>query len=75
MLIIYFKSDGEIHQVATGYKTLEEYYGRRLEEFSLIFDSIYIEEQNDYIFNRFFDFKVINNQLKFKNTEMLPIFN
>lgn len=74
MLVIYFKSDGEIYQVATGYKTLEEYHGKRAEEFALIFDAIYIEESNDYVFNRFMDFKVINNKLKFNNTEMLPVF-
>lgn len=73
MLIIYFKSDGEIYQVATNYKTLEEFYGNRAAEFSLIFDSIYIEEINDYILNRYIDFEVENKQLKFKNNDMQKI--
>lgn len=66
MLIIYFKSDGEIHQVATGYKSLKEFYGKRTEEFSLIFDAIYIDETNNYVFNNFFEFKIIDRILTAK---------
>ncbi len=64
MLIIYFKSDGEIYQVATNYKNLKEFYGKRAEEFSLIFDFIYEEKYNNYLFNNFHEFKVENGKLK-----------
>lgn len=59
MLIIYFKSDGEIHQVATGYKNLKEFYGERTKEFSLIFDAIYIAETNNYVFNNFLNLRLL----------------
>ena len=58
MLIIYFKSDGEIYRIASPYKTMREFFGKRTEEFSLIFDAIYINELNDYLFNRYPDFRV-----------------
>lgn len=58
MLIIYFKSDGEIYRVTSPYKNLDEYFGQRANEFKLIFDGIYIETLNDYLFNRYIDFKV-----------------
>ena len=64
MLIIYFKSDGEIYQVATSYKNLKEFYGKRAEEFGLIFDFIYEEEYNNYLFNNFHEFKIKDGKLK-----------
>ena len=73
MLIIYFKSDGEIYQVVSPYKTMEEFYGKRAEEFNLILDSIYIEDYNDYIFNRYPEFIIKDKQLKFKNNDMQKI--
>jgi len=72
MLIIYFKSDGEIHQVATGYKTMEEFYGRRAKEFRMIFDSICVEE-NNYLFNNFSDFYINQGRLRAKNIEILEL--
>lgn len=78
MLIIYFKSDGEIHQVANGYKNLKEFYGERATEFSLIFDAIYIEKNNDYIFNNFFEFRVARGKLLIKENSLIntmEVFN
>ena len=71
MLIIYFKSDGEIFQVATGYKTFEEFYNARAEEFSKVFEAIYIEEVNDFILNRPFEFRVIDGKLKMRDESVL----
>lgn len=58
MLIIYYKSDGEIFRVVSPYKNMEEYFGSRTSEYSLIFDCVYIDTLNDYLFNRYIDFKV-----------------
>lgn len=76
MLIIYFRSDGEIFQVVSGgYKNMEEFYGRRFEEFSLIFDFIYIENHNDYFFNRYIEFYVENKKIKTKEDNILNLLN
>ena len=71
MLIIYFKSDGEIHQVANGYKSLKEFYGKREKEFSLIFSAIYIENASNYLFNNFFEFQVKNDKLEAKKNSFI----
>ena len=75
MIVIYYKSDGEIYQVAIGYSSFEEYYGKRAEEFSQIFDCIAMES-NDYIFNKFSDFRVDTEtkELVLNNIQMYEIF-
>ena len=75
MLVIYFKNDGEIHQVAPGYKDMEGYYGNRCKEFGKIFDCIVIE-QNDYVFNNFFNFEVDieTKELVIKDNNLIQLF-
>lgn len=62
MLIIFYKSDGEIYRASTGYKNLSEYFGLRTEEYSLIFDCIYVD-YNDFIFRGYCNFIVKDNKL------------
>lgn len=71
MLIIYWKSDGEIYQVASNYKTMKEFYGRRTEEYSLIFDYIFIDDYDEYFFNRYIDFIIVDKKIKMKDNEGL----
>lgn len=70
MIVIYFKVDGEIHQVAPGYKSIEEYYGCKAEEFKKIFDYLYFEDENYFLFNNFYQFEIVDKQLIFKDSAM-----
>lgn len=63
MLFIYYKSDGEIHRATTGAETLKDFFGDRTKEFSQIFDCLYIEEYNDFVFRNYYNFKVKNGKL------------
>lgn len=62
MLIVFYKTDGEIYRVSTGYSNLQEFFGTRIKEYELIFDCIYIEF-NEFIFRNYFKFKVNNKRL------------
>lgn len=68
MLIIYYLSDGEVHNVAIGWKNLQQYYGRRAEEMSRIFGSIYIPfDKYVYDHHYLFKYNVKTNKLEFKS--------
>lgn len=62
MLIVFYKTDGEIYRVSTGYKTLEEFFGMRTKEYAQIFDCIYVDF-NDFIFRNYFNFKVVDKKI------------
>lgn len=57
MIFIYYLSDGEIYQCGIGWKTLEEFYGKRAEEMSKIFGSLYLPYDR-YVYDNHFKFKV-----------------
>ena len=57
MLIVFYKSDGEIYRVSTGYENLEEFFGLRANEFAAIFDCIYVNF-NEFIFRNYFKYKI-----------------
>ena len=63
MLFIYYKSDGEIYRATTGAKTLKDFFGDRTEEFSQIFDCLYVEQYNDFIFRNYYNFRVKDGKL------------
>ena len=58
MLIMYWLSDGEIYHVITGYSSVEEFNPQRAEEFKKIFGFLYVPVINDFVINRYVDFKV-----------------
>lgn len=62
MLIIYYKTDGEIYRVSTGYRNLEEFFGTRIKEYEQIFDYIYVDF-NEFVFRNYFNFVVKDNKL------------
>lgn len=73
MLIVYYKSDGEIYKIATGYESLDEFFGDRSKELSMVYAAIYIPF-NDFIFRNPFSFTVDNNKVIPKD-EIKHMFN
>lgn len=74
MLFIYYLSDGEIWQTSIPEKNMEEFFGERAEEMSKIYGCLYIDQFNDFIFNNYKDFKVVNGELEFKKQSLLKNF-
>lgn len=67
MLFIYYLSDGEIYRASTPEKNMSEFFGKRAEEMSKIFGALYIEQFNDFIFNNYYHFTVVDGKLKMKD--------
>ena len=63
MLFIYYKNDGEIYRATTGAKDLKDFFGARAEEFAQIFDCLYVEQYNDFVFRNYYDFRVKDGKL------------
>lgn len=74
MLFIYYLSDGEIYRVSIPEKNLTDFFGKRAEEMSKVFGALYIENYNDFIFNNYYNFTIVDGKLKpkenFKNLFM-----
>ncbi len=68
MLFIYYLSDGEIYRASTPEKNMSEFFGKRAEEMSKVFGALYIEQFNDFIFNNYYHFTVVDNKLKMKDS-------
>lgn len=68
MLFIYYLSDGEIYRASTPEKNMQEFFGKRAEEMSKVFGALYIEQFNDFIFNNYYHFTVVDNKLKMKDS-------
>ena len=68
MILIYFLSTGEIYEIGTGWKTIEEFYGYRSEDMKKILGYKYVE------YDRF----LYENTHRFKidvNTKELVLHN
>lgn len=74
MLFIYYLSDGEIWQTSTPERNMEEFFGERAEEMSKIYGCLYIDQFNDFIFNNYKDFKVVDGELELKKQSILKNF-
>lgn len=68
MLFIYYLSDGEIYRASTPEKNMSEFFGKRAEEMSKVFGALYVENFNDFIFNNYYHFTVVDNKLKMKDS-------
>lgn len=71
MLFIYYLSDGAIAQAVMPYKDLEEFYGDRAKEMSLVFGALYIPTYNDFVFHNFQQFMVKDGKLEYKDKTSL----
>lgn len=73
MIFIYLKSNGKIVKASSPEKNLQEMYGEDWEEYSQIFDYIYMP-YNDFIFYNYYNFKVdLESKKLIQTDEMLNL--